>query len=147
MGKRERICGKTRIIISTCVRMTTLLWNWLDFISIPCTLILELGIVSCQCCGDNLLEIKCPYSKRDLDIKEVVDELFYIVQSEEGQILSHKHQYYYQIRVNWYMWIKYCGFVCWSPKGIYKERITFDPKCYQSLKNIFRTCYLTKTAK
>ena len=29
------------------------------------------GLVSCLCCGDGLLEIKCPYSIRDCDPQKV----------------------------------------------------------------------------
>lgn len=29
------------------------------------------GIASCICWGSGLLEIKCPYSKRDIDLKQV----------------------------------------------------------------------------
>ena len=31
------------------------------------------GIVSCCCCGKGLLEIKCPYSKREIDLQHVDD--------------------------------------------------------------------------
>ena len=36
------------------------------------------GLVSCLCCGPGLVEIKCPYNKRDVDPTAVNDKTFYL---------------------------------------------------------------------
>ena len=53
------------------------------------------GIVCCQCCGQGLLEIKCPYSVRHTDPTTAV----YMKPNENGGFsLDIKHNYYYQIQ-------------------------------------------------
>ena len=49
------------------------------------------GIVSCCCCGDGLLEIKCPYSKREVDVRDIADQSFYLKQTQDGLKLSRSH--------------------------------------------------------
>jgi len=34
------------------------------------------GLISCKCCGEGLLEIKCPYKYREQDPTTVVDSKF-----------------------------------------------------------------------
>ena len=51
------------------------------------------GMVSCSCCGEGLLEIKFPYSKRDVNPTTVVDSSFYLKTTEDGLKLSHMHNY------------------------------------------------------
>ena len=55
------------------------------------------GLILCSCCGNELLEIKCPYSKRDLDPTQIVDTSFYLKPTENGLKLSKVHDYYHQV--------------------------------------------------
>ena len=53
------------------------------------------GLVSCRCCGDGLIEIKCPYKHRDKNPAEVNDKDFCLQPSDNGDIqLSRTHPYY-----------------------------------------------------
>ena len=58
------------------------------------------GLISCSCCGKGLLEIKCPYSKRDQHPRRVPsnDANFYIMSSGAAIHLSHKHNSYFQVQ-------------------------------------------------
>ena len=46
------------------------------------------GLVSCKCCGDGLVEIKCPYTHRLLDPNEYIDDKFYLQPSGERKCNS-----------------------------------------------------------
>ena len=54
------------------------------------------GIISCDCCGTGVIEIKCPYKYRDSHPTEVNDDTFDLLQEPTGEIhLKKDHQYYY----------------------------------------------------
>ena len=83
------------------------------------------GLVRCACCGDGIIEVKCPYSIRDRTPKQAANKAkFYLEPTENGLQLSRSHQYYYQIQgqlaisQRWY-----CDFICWTPQGFHVERI------------------------
>ena len=60
------------------------------------------GLVSCDCCGKGVLEIKCPYSCKQKDLVKAVEEdsQFFLYESEVGAIkLKESHQYYYQVQM------------------------------------------------
>ena len=85
------------------------------------------GLISCSCCGKGLLEIKCPYSIRDLDPISAV----YFKNSK----LSTSHHYFYQVQGQMMVCDhSYCDFVCWTPKGLHVERISKDTIFCKMLK-------------
>ena len=53
------------------------------------------GFISCSCCGDGLVEIKCPYSVKDdhPDVLRVKPKTFL---NEHGFVMTHK--YYTQVQ-------------------------------------------------
>ena len=54
------------------------------------------GFVLCKCCGNGLVEIKCPYTQ---DPNEYIDDKFYLQPSGEVKMqLSHTHGYYLQMQ-------------------------------------------------
>ena len=52
------------------------------------------GLVSCTCCGNGILEIKCPYSVRN----SLPTDVSYITKTNVGYNLSKKHDYFYQVQ-------------------------------------------------
>lgn len=56
------------------------------------------GLVSCSCCGMGLLEIKYPYSKRDVDPRQVNDAHFYLERTAAGLLLRRYHDYFKQVQ-------------------------------------------------
>ena len=85
------------------------------------------GIISCQCCGEGVLEIKCPYCRKD-DVftdQDSVPKHFCLQVTEDGELqLSRKHAYYYQVQTQIYVCNKdFADFVVWSQKDIHVERI------------------------
>ena len=54
------------------------------------------GKVTCACCGDGVIEIKCPYChKNDSILNAMEDKIFFL----KGEIhLDTNHAYYYQVQ-------------------------------------------------
>ncbi|XP_046856173.1 uncharacterized protein LOC124449282 [Xenia sp. Carnegie-2017] len=59
------------------------------------------GLVSCQCCGTGICEIKCPFCHKDETIETSTDDrLFCIeVKSDGTKQLKRTHAYYYQVHL------------------------------------------------
>ncbi|CAL9699753.1 unnamed protein product [Knipowitschia caucasica] len=82
------------------------------------------GIGSCDCCGDVILEVKCPYCRKDSEIDENVDCL---EMRGEHLHLKTSHAYYYQVQCQLLLSkAKYCDFVVWTNTDFFSERITFN---------------------
>ena len=89
------------------------------------------GLVTCGCCGNGSLEIKCPFSCRKKELKEVAEEnsRFFLSQKEDGTLeLKQNHQYYYQVQLQMKLCnVEYCDFVAWKKDGdIFIQRIMLD---------------------
>ena len=92
------------------------------------------GLVECECCGKGLLEIKCPYKFRDEDPNEIEDESFYLQHTRNSKELCHTHAYYFEVQGQLSICARDCDFVCWTPHGMYVERITRDESFFDDLK-------------
>lgn len=90
------------------------------------------GIVSCDCCGSSLIEIKCPYSVQNTSVHE---HLNYLERTNEGRyFLKRDHPYYYQVQTQLGVTGKeLCFFVVWTNKNIHVERIVFDENFYSEI--------------
>ena len=67
--------------------------------SVPRLLIAIDGIISCTCCGEGLLEIKCPYKHRNTPPSEVQDPSFCLQCGIDSQLrLPQTHKYYSQVQ-------------------------------------------------
>ena len=57
------------------------------------------GFVSCDCCGEGLVEIKCPYKYCDVVLSSIDDDSFYLKTDGVGKLcLLTSHDYYYQVQ-------------------------------------------------
>jgi len=62
------------------------------------------ALISCDCCGKGVVEVKCPYKHRYTALPEYVaadDSCFELVEAEIT--LSHNHPYYYQVHTQMYV--------------------------------------------
>ena len=74
------------------------------------------GLVSCNCCGEGLVEIKCPYCARDSPMADV--------ECLKENKLDPSHRYSYQVQTQMLVTGRdYCDFVLWSEKEMMVERI------------------------
>ena len=83
------------------------------------------GIASCDCCGDVLIEIKCPYCQRNSSVSDSIDCLITVNETLE---LSKSHSYYYQVQCQLLVTGKdFCDFIVWTKEDFFLERISKDP--------------------
>ena len=100
------------------------------------------GIVTCNCCGTWLLEIKCPYSGRNSHPDVLCGERDSFLNSKG---LIHTHKYYTQILGQLLLCDKqYCDFVVWTTKGLIIERIHIDVRFTEKLLNKLTQFYVEK---
>ena len=56
-------------------------------------------IVSCECCGVGLLEIKCPFKYKNSILSDIDDRQFYLEKDRTGELkLKSSHDYYAQVQ-------------------------------------------------
>lgn len=79
-------------------------------------------LITCDCCGTVVVEVKCPFQFDSLTEEEGINVLMnrtqpYLVKDLEGNIiLNPRHQYYYQVQMQIYMsHASYGLFVVWAP--------------------------------
>ena len=84
------------------------------------------GLVQCTCCGRGTLEIKCPYSCRNMKFEEkALDPSFCL--DKEILILKKEHPYFYQVQLQMLLTTtNYCDFVLWRQGSILWQRIFFE---------------------
>ena len=101
------------------------------------------GLVSCSCCGEGLLEIKCPYSIREQDPTTVTGGNFYLKVVDGCLQLSKEHNYYYQIQGQLALCNRsYCDFVCWTPCGVHIERVVRDESFWNQMQPKLQTFFV-----
>lgn len=93
------------------------------------------GLVDCTCCGEGLLEIKCPFSIADSAPNE--SNLKYLKANNKREVnLSKSHPYHsqvqYQMGVTGRLW---CDFFVYTKHGFYLERIKFDAERWKALES------------
>ena len=54
------------------------------------------GVTNCDCCGNGLLEIKCPYSMKDTHPGDIISAMCSFI-TDAGS-LNQKHRYYTQVQ-------------------------------------------------
>ena len=86
------------------------------------------GLVECSCHGKGLLEIKCPWTYRNLSMQEYVAQTDSCLQLTAGQVhLKRDHQYFYQIQCQMHSAnFNWCDFFICSAKNSFRERIYLD---------------------
>lgn len=107
------------------------------------------GYVSCSCCGSGVIEIKCPFSVKDLSVNEAASSIahFCLEKDAQGKIrLKRDHAYYYQVQMQLFVTDKpYCDFILWTEKestSPFVERVTPDVTFFD--KELERACEFFK---
>mgnify|MGYP005950799817 CR=1 FL=1 len=92
-----------------------------------------------------VLEIKCPFSARDLTIPEAVQQVsqFCLTQNADGNIeLKRTHEYFFQIQGQMMVsGASFCEFVVYTKKDIFvqniKEDLMFQNEMFHKLANFY----------
>lgn len=101
------------------------------------------GLVSCTSCGNGLLEVKCPFSGKDVGLQAAAENRdFCLVLGK----LRREHRYYYQVQAQLFITGKaHCDFVVWCTKGrnqeFFIERIAADHQFFSSALAAATTFY------
>ena len=104
------------------------------------------GVVSCSCCSEGLLEIKCPFKYWNSPPASIEDKSFYLHNVGSEVTLDKKHDYYYQVQGQMAIWKKpYCDFICWTTKGLIITWIQADGKFYEELRPVFEKIHPART--
>lgn len=96
------------------------------------------GLISCDCCGKGLLEIKCPYSAGS--VQNVLNKKDGCLECpNSGAVnLKRSHAYFCQVQVQMLACQRtFCDFMVWTPQDWYVERVLFD---YTYCMEVVQTC-------
>ena len=98
------------------------------------------ALVECSCCGQGIVEIKCPFSAKDSHPAKL-HEFKNSFLNKFG--LNRNHKYFTQVQGQLAVCQKrYCDFIVWTPKGMLVERIEEDPNFTESLVRKLTTFYV-----
>jgi len=106
------------------------------------------AMASCDCCGQNVIEIKYSFCVKDSTFDDIDDKTFDLKRGNDDQLkLDVKHQYYNQVQTQ----IGVCKiepayFVVWTEKDLHIEQFMFDEVLWNTIceksKHIFVTAIL-----
>lgn len=101
------------------------------------------GIVHCDCCGDGVVEVKCPFCAHDsISLKECVDGRFCLEESNGKLQLKHSHAYFFQVQTQMLVCNKeFADFVVWSENDVHTERIEPDIGLWEVIKSKSRDLF------
>ncbi|XP_062576035.1 uncharacterized protein LOC134237903 [Saccostrea cucullata] len=93
------------------------------------------GLVSCDCCGQGVLEIKCPFCVRFSSLDAWKEKNSCLEETATGRRLKQNHPYYYQVQAQIHLCDKdYADFVVWTEKEIYMERLQANSELWDEMK-------------
>ncbi|KAJ8290530.1 hypothetical protein GJAV_G00014080, partial [Gymnothorax javanicus] len=99
------------------------------------------GKVVCDCCGEGVLEIKCPYKYREGLQGVTVSEDFCLDQAFQ---VKKTHQYYYQAQLHMFVCnVQYCDFVVWTTQEMVVNRIRRDEQLLQNALPKAKQCFMS----
>lgn len=102
------------------------------------------GLISCKCCGEGLLEMKCSYLFKNKTPHEACTDHHYHV------YLDHNNSVRLKESSSWYTQIQgqmgvckkpWCHFILYTKKGIAVDRIYFDNQLYEKIVNASKKFY------
>ena len=91
------------------------------------------GLVTCSCCGDGCVEIKCPYTLKDTSSE--IKDISWLTLNDQGKYeLKKNHPYYFQVQCQLFLsGRRYCDFVVWCPHlPLIVTRVFPDRECWET---------------
>ena len=97
-------------------------------------------VISCDCCDNGLLEIKCPFSSAGMHPKDA--KLKYLTVCDDKIILNRNHKYYTQVQMQMAVTKRqWCDFFVYSTAGHILERVYFDVEFWEKCADAFSFCF------
>ena len=93
------------------------------------------GVVSCNCCGTFVLEVKCPHCSRNKKLCDNDKKNFCLEKLEDGRLrLKRDHSYFYQVQTQLGV-SEYddCFFVVWTQNDLHVERISLNQTVWKEI--------------
>ena len=94
------------------------------------------ALIHCTCCGQGVVEIKCPLCASQIPLHEAASGIrnFCLDECPDGKLqLQRNHGYYFQCQMQIFVTKRlFCDFVVWTPEEVHIERITLDDKLIQT---------------
>ena len=93
------------------------------------------AVVSCNCCGTFVLEVKCPHCSKDKKLCDIDNKSFCLEKIEDGRLrLKRNHAYFYQVQAQLGI-SEYDGsfFVVWTETELHVERISLDENVWKEI--------------
>lgn len=86
------------------------------------------GLVSCACCSDGIVEVKCPFKAQSVE-EASQRKNSCLERCPDGILrLKRRHAYFCQVQVQLFACQRnYCDFVLWTLSDFHLERISIDP--------------------
>ncbi|XP_027140221.1 uncharacterized protein LOC113746909 isoform X1 [Larimichthys crocea] len=87
------------------------------------------GMVACNCHGNGICEIKCPYSQQDeANLELTAGQKGFCLTTDGGKVmLDREHEYFYQVQAQLHIsQADYCDFIVWTPHDMFVERVIPD---------------------
>ena len=98
------------------------------------------GFTECDCCGKGLLEIKCPFSGKDLHPSALKGRPGSFL-TDGG--LNRSHKYYTQVQGQLAITNRqFCDFVVWTPIGLITQRIYHDSLFWEKVVKKLTSCFV-----
>ena len=103
------------------------------------------SFVSCDCCGDGVVEIKCPESLRPTPTNPTPSVLSaHCLTKVNGTMhLSMQHNYYSQVQGLLAICGKLCDFVVYNRTDIFVERISFNDTYWMEMQDCLVDFFIT----
>ena len=102
------------------------------------------GIGSCDCHGNFLIEIKCPYTLREKkNVGECLGEKNFFLDNDLK--LKNGHRYFTQVQMQMAIYnIKACHFVVWNPQyELVSQKLETTNQCKDEKKLQEKNCFAT----
>lgn len=92
------------------------------------------GLISCKCCGDGLLEIKCTSKHWEVEIHDIASRGDYEIELVDGVAqLKKSSKWYHQVQAQMYVCRRsYCDFVLMTTRGQMCQRIYYDGEDWEN---------------
>uniref|UniRef100_A0A1A8N267 YqaJ viral recombinase domain-containing protein n=1 Tax=Nothobranchius pienaari TaxID=704102 RepID=A0A1A8N267_9TELE len=94
------------------------------------------GVVTCDCHGTGICEIKCPYSEQDEPSLRLCAGRrgFCLIGEGDHVTLDRNHDYYFQVQAQLHIVkAEYSDFVVWNHKDLFVERILPDVEFWEDV--------------
>ncbi len=109
------------------------------------------GYISCTCCGQGVIEVKCPY--KWVNQSATLEQL---LESKDCHLdrtgsLKKSHQYYAQVQLQMYVCkVNYCHFITWSPTHCVIKMVLRNDNFIETMKTkifAFWNCHILPVLK